>query len=736
MEKLLNTDALFNEIKEKALSYSKNFNSEKLEKAYLLAKEAHEGQNRNSGEAYLYHPLSVAKILAEYELDCDTLVGALLHDVVEDTSFTLDDIKEKFGANVADIVDGVTKLAKIKYNSKEDQQVENLRKMFLAMAKDVRVILVKLADRLHNMRTMGAMPPDKQREKARETLEVYAALANRLGMLNMKIELEDLSLRYIDPIAYKEISDSINQKKKERQNYVDGIIETLKSKLSELGISAHVKGRAKHFYSIFKKMFAQNKSIDEIYDLFAVRVIVDSVKDCYAVLGMVHELYYPIPGRFKDYIAMPKPNMYQSLHTTVIGPNGAPFEIQIRTWEMHKVAELGIAAHWKYKEGVSGSSQLDDKLTWLRQILEIQSTMIDNDEFMNSLKIDLFNDEVFVFTPKGDVINMPAGSTPIDFAFMIHSAIGCKMSGAKINGKIATLDTPLVNGDIVEVMTSSSVHGPSRDWLKICKTSQARSKINQWFKKERREENIIRGKEMVDRELKRLNISVSQMLRPEWVEPLLKKYTLSTIDDLYASVGYGGLSVNKVVARLKEEYKNLQKNEQTETLQNAEESTNPLEISHKRYKSANGIIVEGIDNCLVRLSRCCNPVPGDNIVGYITRGRGVSIHRADCTNIKPNDENEKKRLIKVFWEDEAPKESGYLSELQILANDRRGLLAEITKTLFDLKILITSVHTRTTRDLVAIINVTIEIDSKEQISTICKKLRGVQGVFDVKRNSN
>ncbi len=738
MEKLVNTDALFEEIKQKALSYNPNFNTEKLTEAYLLAKKAHEGQTRNSGEPYLYHPLSVAKILAEYELDADSLVGALLHDVVEDTSFTLDDIKEKFGANVAVIVDGVTKLEKIKYNSKEEQQVESLRKMFLAMAKDVRVILVKLADRLHNMRTMGSMPADKQREKARETLEVYAALANRLGMLNMKIELEDLSLRYIDPIAYREISDSINQKKKERQNYIDGIIETIEIKLKELGINAKVKGRAKHFYSIFKKMYAQNKGIDEIYDLFAVRAIVDSVKDCYAVLGMVHELYYPIPGRFKDYIAMPKPNMYQSLHTTVIGPNGAPFEIQIRTWEMHKVAELGIAAHWKYKEGVSGSSQLDDKLAWLRQILEIQSNMIDNDEFMNSLKIDLFNDEVFVFTPKGDVINMPAGSTPIDFAFMIHSAVGCRMSGAKINGKIATLDTPLSNGDIVEIMTSSSVHGPSRDWLKICKTSQARTKINQWFKRERREENIIRGKEMVDRELKRLNISVSTMLRPEWVEPLLKKYTLSTIDDLYASVGYGGLSVNKVIARLRDEYRSLQKTEPNilETDGRAEIENVPIELSKKRYNSGNGIIVEGIDNCLVRLSRCCNPVPGDNIVGYITRGRGVSVHRADCTNIKPNDENESRRLIHVYWEDEAPKETGYRTELQILANDRQGLLAEITKVLFDLKILITSVHTRTTRDFVAIINVTVEIDNKEQLGTISKKLRNVAGVFDVKRNKN
>ena len=478
----------FESLKKRVLEYNANFDIAKLEKAYELARTAHEGQMRESGEPYLTHPLEVAYILADLELDCDTLVGALLHDVVEDTSYTVADINREFGESVGIIVDGVTKLSKIQYTTAEEQQVENLRKMFLAMAKDVRVILIKLADRLHNMRTIKAKSEKKQREKARETLEVYAALAHRLGMSKIKWELEDLSLKYIDPVAYKEITESINLKKQEREQFINDIMDTLKKKTDEMGINSHVMGRAKHFYSIYRKMFTQNKSIDELYDLFAVRIIVDSIKDCYAVLGMVHELYYPIPGRFKDYIAMPKPNMYQSLHTTVIGPDGTPFEIQIRTWEMHRVAEFGIAAHWKYKEGVSGKTDVDAKLEWIRQLLEIQNSVVDTDDFMRTLKIDLFTDEVFVFTPKGDIINLPAGSTPIDFAFSIHSAVGCKMAGVKVNGKITTLDYILQNGDIVDIMTSSAVRGPSRDWLKLCKTSGARSKINQWLKRECRDE--------------------------------------------------------------------------------------------------------------------------------------------------------------------------------------------------------------------------------------------------------
>lgn len=730
MEKAI--DNSFENLKEKVLKYNPKFDTERLTKAYELAKVAHKGQNRNSGEPYLSHPLAVAHILADLELDCDSLVGALLHDVVEDTQYELPHIRQEFGENVALIVDGVTKLGKIQYTSKEEQQIENLRKMFLAMAKDVRVIIIKLADRLHNMRTLKAKSEDKQREKARETLEVYAALAHRLGMSKIKMELEDLSLRYLDPIAYKEITESINLKRREREAYINDIMQTLEEKLGELGIHSHVMGRAKHFYSIYRKMFTQNKNIDELYDLFAVRVIVDSVKDCYAVLGLVHELYYPIPGRFKDYIAMPKPNMYQSLHTTVIGPNGTPFEIQIRTWEMHRVAEHGIAAHWKYKEGRSGETDMDSKLEWIRQILEIQQNVVDSDDFMRTLKIDLFADEVFVFTPKGDVINLPAGSTPIDFAFMIHSAVGCRMSGVKVNGKIATLDYILQNGDIVEIMTSSSVHGPSRDWLKLCKTSQARTKINQWFKRERREENIIRGRELIDKELRRINMAHAQLFRPEWVEAICKKYTFANIDDLYAAVGYGALTVNKIVGRLKEQYRIAMKNATPETLAAAAVAAVPT----RRTSASNGVVVEGIDNCLVRLSRCCNPVPGDPIVGYITRGRGVSVHRADCPNmVAENSYSGTDRLITVHWQDEVAQQNSYFTELTISAYDRKGLLAEITKVISDLKILISAIHSKTTKEQIALIRITIEITSKEQFELVQKKLANLQSVFEVSRSS-
>ncbi len=724
-----NAEHTFEALVARVKEYNPKMDFDKLTRAYELAKRAHEGQLRNTGEPYIIHPIAVAQILADLELDCDSLVGALLHDVVEDTDYTIADVTREFGDSVGIIVDGVTKLSKIQYTTKEEQQIENLRKMFLAMAKDVRVILIKLADRLHNMRTLKYMSEDKQREKARETLEVYAALAHRLGMSKIKWELEDLSLRYLDPVAYREIAESISQKRKEREKYIDDIIETFRQKLAELGIHAQLMGRAKHFYSIFRKMYTQNKSIDEIYDLFAVRAIVDSVKDCYAVLGMVHELYYPIPGRFKDYIAMPKPNMYQSLHTTVMGPNGIPFEVQIRTQEMHKVAEFGIAAHWKYKEGVSGKTDMDEKLAWIGKILEIQNETVDSDDFMRTLKIDLFADEVFVFTPKGDVINLPAGSTPIDFAFAIHSAVGCRMAGVRVNGKIATLEYNLQNGDIVEVITSSAVHGPSRDWLKICKTSQARTKINQWFKKEGREENILRGNEIVERELKHIGMTSAQLLKPEWIDLILKKYGLHTMDDMYAAIGYGGITVNKIMSRLKEEYRLAHKNDAT--LQK------PVTPQKKRKNTSNGIVVEGIDNCLARLSRCCNPVPGDPIVGYITRGRGVSVHRTDCPNIKAEEKNsaDAGRLIPVYWKDEYTGKSSYLTEIQIMAYDRQGLLAQITNVLYDMKILINSVHTKTTKEQIAIMNITIEITSKEQLEQVVKKLSRLGGVFEVTRNN-
>jgi len=716
---------MFETLKQKALSYNPDLCVPRLTRAFEIAQKAHEGQVRNTGEPYMIHPLSVAQILAEMELDCDSLVSALLHDVVEDTEMTTKDIEEEFGESVAIIVDGVTKLGKIQYTTKEEQQVENLRKMFLAMAKDVRVILIKLADRLHNMRTLKFMSEEKQREKARETLEVYAALAHRLGMSRIKWELEDIALRYIDPIAYKEITESISQKRKEREEYIDDIIGNIGAKLDELGVKAHLTGRAKHFYSIFRKMYAQNKTIDEIYDLFAVRAIVDSVKDCYAVLGLVHELYLPIPGRFKDYIAMPKPNMYQSLHTTVMGPSGTPFEIQIRTWEMHHVAEHGIAAHWKYKEGKNGSTDIDDKLEWISKILEIQNNVVDSDDFMRTLKIDLFADEVFVFTPKGDVINLPAGSTPIDFAFAIHSAVGCKMSGAKVNGKISTLDYVLQNGDIVEVMTSSAVHGPSRDWLKICKTSQARSKINGWFKRERRDENIIRGREIIERELKRNNLTLEEFLKPEWINILLKRYSFNSEDDLYAAIGYGALAVSKVLARLREEYRLTHKNDTKNIF---------TQVSQKQTKSSsNGVIVKEIDNCLVRLSRCCSPVPGDDIVGYITKGRGVSVHRSDCPNV--DTERDKERLIPVCWESNDFGKSSYITNIIISAYDRRGLVMEITSILYEMKIPITSINTKITKEQIALIALSLEINSKDGLNLIKKKLMDIDGVFEISRNN-
>ena len=718
---------------EKIKRYNDHCDTDAVARAFAYAEQAHEGQKRASGEAYFTHPVEVASILADLEMDTQSIIAGLLHDVVEDTETTGDDIKELFGEDVALLVDGVTKLGKIHYTTKEEQQVENLRKMFLAMAKDIRVIIIKLADRLHNARTFKSLPPEKQREKARETMEVFAPLAHRLGMAKVKGELEDLSLKYLDPVAYHEIAENINQKKLEREEYIKDVMDTIEAKMKTIGIQGHIEGRAKHFYSIYRKMYTQHKSIEEIYDLFAIRVIVDTVSDCYAVLGMVHELFKPIPRRFKDYIAMPKPNMYQSLHSTVIGPSGNPLEIQIRTWEMHTVAEKGIAAHWKYKEGVRGDTDIDSKLAWVRQLMEMQKEMIDEDDFMRTLKIDLFADEVFVFTPKGDVISLPAGSTPIDFAFSIHSAIGCKMMGAKVNSKIVPIDHVLQNGDIVEVLTSSTVHGPSRDWLKIVKTAQARNKINQWFKRERRDENIVRGKELLDKELKRHSLSYSQLFRSEWTDPLFKRYNLNSMDDLYASIGYGGLTAQKVVIRLRDEYLKVAKTEH-----NGEEENLPPEIDFGENKiahtgSSNGVVVHGIDNCLVRLSRCCTPVPGDDIIGFITRGRGVSVHRRDCPNMSGSalTEDDLNRFIEVSWEQ--AKNASYLSELQIEADDRTGLLAEITMAVTDSKIPFKAFNARTAKGNVAIVNITVEINSTAQLEFIIKKIRNLKGVYSVTR---
>ncbi|NLD48702.1 MAG: bifunctional (p)ppGpp synthetase/guanosine-3',5'-bis(diphosphate) 3'-pyrophosphohydrolase, partial [Clostridiaceae bacterium] len=613
---------------------------------------------------------------------------------------------------------------------KEEQQAENFRKMFLAMSKDIRVILIKLADRLHNMRTLKYMSPEKQVDKAKETLEIYAPLAHRLGILRIKWELEDLCLRYIDPKGYYDLVDRISKKRREREAYIARILKTLTEKTTELGIEAHLDGRPKHFYSIYRKMVSQNKSLEQIYDLFAFRIIVNSVKDCYAVLGLVHEIFKPMPGRFKDYIAMPKPNMYQSLHTTVIGPEGVPFEIQIRTWEMHRVAEVGIAAHWKYKEGSTGDENADNKLAWLRQLMEWQKELRDPGEFMETLKIDLFTDEVFVFTPKGDVISLPAGSTPIDFAYAIHSAIGNKMSGAKVNGKIVTLEYELKNGDILEILTSANIHGPSRDWLKIVKSSQARNKINQWFKKEKREENVARGKEMVEKELKKQALTFNQLFKPEWLDIVLRKYTLNTLEDLYAAIGYGGLTANKAISRLKDEYRKTVKTEDIAE-QITEDTAQKKVQQRKKTIPENGVVVKGIENCLVRISRCCNPVPGDSIVGYITRGRGVSVHRKDCTNVTDNIDGDN-RLIEVTWY--SANNVAYKADITIIADDRTALLMEITNVIGESKIPLKAINARTTKERTAIMNLTLEITNTEQLEKIVKKIKKVEGVLEVTRN--
>lgn len=718
---------LVNKIKE----YNPTCDFTLVEKAYKLSKAAHDGQQRVSGDPYIIHPIEVAYILAELELDCTSIIAAILHDTIEDTTCTFEQLKESFGEEIATLVDGVTKLGKIPYTTKEEQQVENLRKMFLAMAKDIRVILIKLADRLHNMRTLKYMTPDKQLEKAKETQEIYAPLAHRLGISKIKWELEDICLRYTDPKGYYDLVDKIAKKRKEREAYINDIIGTLKSKMHELGIEeAHIDGRPKHFYSIYKKMVDQNKTLEQIYDLFAVRVIVNSVKDCYAVLGLVHELYKPIPGRFKDYIAMPKPNMYQSLHTTLIGHEGLPFEVQIRTWDMHRVAEYGIAAHWKYKEGHSGANDLDSKLAWLRQLLDWQKEMRDAKEFMETLKIDLFTDEVFVFTPKGDVISLPVESTPIDFAYAIHSAVGNKMMGAKVNGKIVPLEYTLKNGDIVDILTSTSVHGPSRDWLKIAKSSQAKNKINQWLKKEYREENIIKGKEGLEKELKKQGLTFSQLFKPEWVDIILKKYTFNTLDDMYAAIGYGAITSNKIISRLKEEYRKTLKPE--ELGEQFLDTLSQQRGSKKKEKPPeSGIVVKGIENCLVRLSRCCNPVPGDEIIGYITRGRGVSVHRKDCSNVSNNIDGDN-RLIEVSWY--TANNVAYKADITLMANDRPALLMEITNVIMESKIPLKAINARTTKDGIAIMNLTLEITNTEQLDRIIKKLKKVDSVFEVGRN--
>jgi guanosine-3',5'-bis(diphosphate) 3'-pyrophosphohydrolase len=732
------TDKIVENIIQRVHSYSPSANTDMIYVAYRLAKWSHKNQFRKSGAPYIEHPVQVAYIASQLSLDATAIAACLLHDVVEDTQYHYEDIEALFGKSVAELVDGVTKLRKIKYNTREEQQVENLRKMFLAMAKDIRVVIIKLIDRLHNMRTLNFMPRKKQLLISKETLDVYAPLAHRLGMSKIKIELEDLALKYLDPVAYEEIRTSINQKKEEREKYITDIIEVLRKKLEELNIKGEVTGRAKHFYSIFRKMYTQNKTMEELYDLFAVRVIVDSVSDCYAVLGMVHDLYTPVPMRFKDYIAMPKPNMYQSLHTTVIGPNGTPFEIQIRTWEMHRVAEEGIAAHWKYKEGKSGASDMDSTLSWVRQLLDTQSSILDTDDFFNTLKFDLFSDEVFVFTPQGKVISLPAGSTVIDFAFAIHSAVGCKMSGAKVNGKIVPNSYVLKNGEIVEILTANT-HGPSRDWIKLCRTSNAKNKINQWFKREKREENIEHGNELIERELRRIGNTRAQLFRPEWMNLITKKYGFNTLDDLFAAVGYGGITAQKVVMRLRNNWvAEQEKEEERKRLESAfDEGTEIVQPAEpKKRTSEKGIIVKGIDNCLVRLAHCCTPVAGDPIVGFITKGRGVSVHRADCPNVQPENlpPEDRERFIDVEWD--VDKATSYEAKLQIEGTDRDGVLMEITNILATLKVPFKSVNAYVTKKGMAVIQIGVELRNTSDLELLKKKFKQVRGIKSVTRMAN
>ncbi len=705
-----------------------------IEKAYHFAEEAHRGQNRESGEPYIVHPVEVAKILLGMDMDAPTVAAGLLHDVAEDTENSVESLRESFGDEVAQLVDGVTKLSRMEFFSKEEQQAESLRKMLLAMAKDIRVVLIRLADRLHNMRTLGYCSKEKQIRIAHETLDIYAPLAHRLGIFNVKWELEDLSLYYLDPEGYHMLKEQVAMHRNEREAVIKDIIATIRTKLEEAQIKASIEGRPKHFYSIYKKMKQQNKTFDQIYDLTAIRVIVNTVNDCYAVLGIVHTIWKPIPGRFKDYIAMPKPNLYQSLHTTLIGRQGVPFEVQIRTWEMHRTAEFGIAAHWKYKEQRSDSSDMDAKLQWLRQVLEWQNETSDSLEFMNTLKVDLFSDQVFVFTPKGKVVELPQGANPIDFAYRIHSAIGNKCVGAKVNGRIVQLDTPLKTGDIVEIITANNARGPSRDWINIAKIPQARSKIRAWLKKERRDENIEKGKAMLDAAAKKLAVPLNQLMRPEWVEPILTRHGLGGMDDLYAAVGYGGVTTNQVLFRLLEEYRSENRtNQQEEAAEKAlHESAHPQQStgSTKKTNASQGIIVKGEGNMLVRMSRCCSPVPPDPIVGFITRGRGVSIHRADCANLQDIG-IDPARFIEVEWAQDA--ESAYQAELHLDMHDKPGMLVEVSSVISNMNIHMLAINARVDKNNVASITLTVEIHNKAQLDSLIKQFKKMPDMIRVYR---
>ena len=714
-----------------------------IEKAYKIASEAHKEQFRKSGEPYIIHPLWVGIILADLEMDKETIVAGMLHDVVEDTVMTLDDITREFGSEVALLVDGVTKLGQLSYSKdKLEVQAENLRKMFLAMAKDIRVIIIKLADRLHNMRTLEFMTPAKQQEKARETMDIYAPIAQRLGISKIKIELDDLSLKYSNPEVYYQLVRDLNERKTKREEFVQQIVAEVSKHMENANIKAKVYGRVKHFFSIYKKMVNQNKTLDQIYDLFAVRIIVDTVKDCYAALGVIHEMYTPVPGRFKDYIAMPKANMYQSLHTTLIGPSGQPFEIQIRTEEMHKTAEYGIAAHWKYKESGDGpkgvaKNQEEEKLSWLRQILEWQRDMSDNREFLSLLKgdLDLFTEDVYCFTPNGDVKNLPNGSTPVDFAYAIHSAVGNKMVGARVNGKLVNIDYKIQNGDRIEILTSQNSKGPSRDWLNIVKSTQAKSKINQWFKKEFKEENIVRGRELIAAYCKAKAINLADISKPKYLQIVQQKYGFRDWESVLAAIGHGGLKEGQVVNRLMEEYQKDHKKEITDETILETLSGVPSQKVHIA-KSKSGIIVKGIDDMAVRFSKCCNPVPGDEIVGFVTRGRGMSIHRTDCVNMLHLSAAERERLIDAEWEGAGDNGGQYLAELKMYAHDRQGLLMDISKIFTEAKLDVKSMNVRTSKKGTATLDMGFIVHGRDELNRVIDKLRQVEGVLDIERTAS
>ena len=712
-----------------------------IEKAYRVAADAHKDQKRKSGEPYIIHPLCVAIILADLELDKESIAAGLLHDVVEDTVMTEEELTEEFGPEVSLIVSGVTKLAQLKYSAdKVEEQAENLRKMFLAMAKDIRVIIIKLADRLHNMRTLQYMRPEKQQEKARETMDIYAPIAMRLGISKIKVELDDLSLKYLKPDVYYDLVDKVALRKSERQKFVNNIVSQVKQHMDDAGIKAQVDGRIKHFFSIYKKMVNQDKTIDQIYDLFAVRILVDTVKDCYAALGVIHEMYKPIPGRFKDYIAMPKPNMYQSLHTTLIGPNGQPFEIQIRTFEMHKTAEYGIAAHWKYKESSDGKLPVDkreeEKLNWLRQILEWQKDMSDNREFMSLLKndLDLFADSVYCFTPQGDVKTLPNGSTPIDFAYSVHSAVGNRMVGARVNGKLVPIEYQIKNGDRIEIITSMNSQGPSRDWLKIVKSTQAKNKINQWFKKELKEDNILKGKEMLTQYAKSKGYKISNYTKSQFLESVMRKYGFRDWDSVLAAIGHGGLKEGQVFNKLLEAYEKENQKHLTDeqVLEAAGEQQEKLHIT----KNKGGIVVKGIHDVAVRFSKCCSPIPGDEIVGFVTRGRGITIHRTDCVNVLNMSETDRSRLIEAEWQPTENKSSEkYMADIQVFANNRTGLLVDLSKVFTERKIDMRTINSRTNKQEKATISISFEIGSKEELASLIEKLRQIESVLDVERGT-